>query len=106
MQPITIRLLGALAPNTEAGTILGPVKTIPVTATAEVLKKSRRVNRSGFLAVLIFIASNPLSRYLSPFDFRDLNKIVPKTFDIYNKRAFVLCFVAHPVFVARSKPKG
>ncbi len=43
MQPITIRLLGALAPNTEEGTTYGAANT-DTAAAPERLKNSRRSN--------------------------------------------------------------
>jgi hypothetical protein len=50
-----MRLLDALAPNTEAGMIVGPTKAIPA-ATAELFKNSRRVHVFVFLVLLLFIA--------------------------------------------------
>jgi hypothetical protein len=51
-----MRLLGASAPKTEDGTIVGPNKIVLVAATAEFFKKFRRVIMSDFLVFLVFIS--------------------------------------------------
>jgi hypothetical protein len=49
-----MRLLGAAAPNTEEGTIVGHANTAPV-ATAEPFKNSLRATIFAFLALLLLI---------------------------------------------------
>jgi len=51
-----MRLLGALAPNTEEGTIVG--QAITPAATAELFKNSLRVIVFAFLLLLLFIVSS------------------------------------------------
>jgi hypothetical protein len=51
-----MRLLGASAPKTEDGTIVGPNKIVLVAATAELLRNPRRVMTSDFLVFLFFIS--------------------------------------------------
>ena len=48
-----MRLLGALAPNTEDGTIVGVNKTVLAEAT-ELLRNCRRLRASVFLVLLLF----------------------------------------------------
>ena len=48
-----MRLLGAFAPNTEEGTIIG--QAINPAATAELFKNCRRVTVFAFLVLLLFI---------------------------------------------------
>jgi hypothetical protein len=52
-----MRLLGAFAPKTEEGTIVGKAITAPA-ATAEFFKNCRRVNIIAFLLLLLFIVSS------------------------------------------------
>jgi len=49
-----MRLLGALAPKTEDGTIVGPNKIVLVAVTAELFKNCRRVSVLAFLVLLLF----------------------------------------------------
>jgi len=49
-----MRLLGAAAPNTEEGTIVGHAIAVPA-ATAEPFKNSRRLIVFAFLVLLLFI---------------------------------------------------
>jgi hypothetical protein len=55
MQPMVILLLGALAPNTEEGTIVG--KAMPAAAMAEFFRKSRRDIMLLIVGFLLIIAS-------------------------------------------------
>jgi len=48
-----MRLLGALAPNTEDGTIVGANKTV-LAAAAELLRNCRRLIASVFLVLRLF----------------------------------------------------
>jgi hypothetical protein len=50
-----MRLLGALAPKTEDGTIVGPNKIVLVAATAELFKNCRRLIMFDFLVFLLFM---------------------------------------------------
>ncbi|MBA7680239.1 hypothetical protein ES703_88550 [subsurface metagenome] len=49
-----MRLLGAAAPNTEEGTIVGHAIAVPA-ATAELFKNSLRVTIFAFSVLLLFI---------------------------------------------------
>jgi hypothetical protein len=51
-----MRLLGAPAPNTDEGTIIGHAMAVPATA-AEPFKKSLRLTVAAHLLRLLFIAS-------------------------------------------------
>jgi hypothetical protein len=51
-----MRLLGALAPNTEDGTIVGPNRNVPVAATADFFKNCRRVIMLFFLVFPFFMS--------------------------------------------------
>jgi len=52
-----MRLLGASAPNTDEGTIVGKVTAAPA-AKAELFKKFRRLSVNVLLLVLLFIVSS------------------------------------------------
>jgi hypothetical protein len=49
---MVIRLLGALAPNILAGTIVGPNKIAPLAAFTELFRSCRRVNKFACLVPL------------------------------------------------------
>jgi hypothetical protein len=51
---MVIRLLGAFAPNTFAGMIVGPNKTELVAAAAELFRNCRRVSTFAFLVPRLF----------------------------------------------------
>jgi len=51
-----MRLLGALAPKTEDGTIVGPNKIVLVAVTAELFKNCRRLIMFDFLVFLVFMS--------------------------------------------------
>jgi hypothetical protein len=52
-----MRLLGAFAPNTEEGTIVGQTTAAPA-VTAEFFKNCRRVNIIAFSLLLLFVVSS------------------------------------------------
>src|SRR4030042_2260205 len=56
MQPIAIRLLGAAAPKTDEGTIVGNANAAPATA-AEPFKNSLRLTVFELVILLLFIGS-------------------------------------------------
>ncbi len=57
-----MRLLGALAPKTEDGTIVGPNKIVLVAVTAELFKNCRRLIMFDFLVFLVFMSESALKR--------------------------------------------
>jgi hypothetical protein len=60
MLPIVMRLLGAAAPNTEEGTIVGHAIADPA-ATAEPFRNSRRLIVFAFLVLLLLIVFSHLN---------------------------------------------